>query len=456
MRLLILCLFISLSLVYSANSTIKKISTNKKSLSLVQKQQQKTTRKLDKIAKDIKAAEEEIVYLDKKIVELEKDQYKIEKAYTHLRKTLRGSQSKLERINKEFEHKQKQFTKLLSEQFSVNFAMEKAYELTRSSIIHQEIYQIYKRRNTQILAQLKEELDRLKYKKNNAKSHRNHIKNQLEKIIKKRESYTKKKKKKEKLHKKLILDEEKYTARLQKIADKQNALRTTLAKLNILRKQEVQEARRRAAIRKEILRKEKERKRKLRLAKMKIVEKERKFKEALKHAKTKIDRKRVRLMAEAAATAKMNIIQESQRVRNINSSYKKEIIYHYHGKKTISPITGAKLIKKFGTYIDPIYKIKIFNESITLKAPSSPGKVKNILNGKIVFAGESSMLGKVVVVRHRGKIHTVYAGLSKIAPTIRVGKKIKKGYVIGKVKHKLLFQATKNSKHINPLKLIRV
>ena len=66
------------------------------------------------------------------------------------------------------------------------------------------------------------------------------------------------------------------------------------------------------------------------------------------------------------------------------------------------------------------------------------------------------MLGKVVVVAHSGKMHTVYAGLSKIAPTIRVGKKIKKGYVVGKVRRKLVFQATKNSKHINPLRLIRL
>ena len=66
------------------------------------------------------------------------------------------------------------------------------------------------------------------------------------------------------------------------------------------------------------------------------------------------------------------------------------------------------------------------------------------------------MLGKVVVVSHSHKMHTVYAGLSKIAPTIHVGSKIKRGYVVGKVSEKLIFQATKNSKHINPLKLIKI
>ena len=66
------------------------------------------------------------------------------------------------------------------------------------------------------------------------------------------------------------------------------------------------------------------------------------------------------------------------------------------------------------------------------------------------------MLGNVVVVAHSAKIHTVYAGLSKIAPTIKKGRKIQKGYVVGKVEDKLIFQATKDSKHINPLKLIRI
>ena len=113
-------------------------------------------------------------------------------------------------------------------------------------------------------------------------------------------------------------------------------------------------------------------------------------------------------------------------------------------------------MKKFGTYVDPIYKIKILNESITLQSLFENAKVQNILNGKVVFAGKSSMLGKVVVVAHSKKIHTVYAGLSKIAPTRRVGAKIQKGYIVGKVNEKLIFQATKDSKHINPLRLITI
>jgi septal ring factor EnvC (AmiA/AmiB activator) len=455
-RALIFYLLLAFSLVYGASTTTKKISTNKKTLTKVQKEQKKTTRRLDKIAKDIKAAEKEIAYLEKKIDELGRDKNETEAAYQRLKKELENSENELVKTSSELEQKRKRFISLLSERFSVIFAMEKAHEPTRKSIIDQEIYKAYKKQNAKMLEQLKRDIKKLKRKKDDTKYRRNKTKNQLARIIKKRESYAQKKKQKEKLVKKLAADEEKYTAQLQKIVDKQNALRATLAKLNILHKKEVEEARKRAAARKEALRKEKERKRKLRLAKQRAKEKERKAKEALKRAKTEEARKKARLAAKEAAAEKKKIAKESQKVRNINSSYKKEAVYAYRGGKTISPIRGAKVVKKFGTYGDPIYKIKIFNESITLQAPRSPAKVQNVLNGKVVFAGKSSMLGKVVVVAHGGKMHTVYAGLSKIAPTIHVGSKIKKGYVVGKVKSKLVFQATKNSKHINPLKLIRL
>jgi septal ring factor EnvC (AmiA/AmiB activator) len=455
-RSLFLFLFLSFSLLSGASSTTKKISSNTHKLNKVKRKQAETTRRLDKIAKDIKKAEKEIAYLEKKIDELGKNKKETEAAYQRLKEDLKNSEENLKKTSRALERKRKQFIKLLSERFSVNFAMEKAHEPTRKSIIDQEVYRVYKKQNAKMLEALKEDIRKLKKKKDDTKYRRNHTKNQLAKIIKKRKAYESKKKQKEKLLKKLAADEEKYTAQLQKIVDSQNALRATLAKLNILRKQEVEEARKRAAARKEALRREKERKRKLRLAKAKAKEKERKAKEALKRAKTEEARKKARLAEKEAKEETKKIAKESQKVRNINSSYKKEAVYAYRGGKTISPIRGAKVVKKFGTYVDPIYKIKIFNESVTLQAPSSPAKVQNVLNGKVVFAGKSSMLGKVVVVAHGGKMHTVYAGLTKIAPNIRVGRKIKKGYVVGKVKSKLVFQATKNSKHINPLKLIQI
>jgi len=450
-----LIFFISFSLLFGASTTTK-IKDSKKTLSATTNAKKKASRQLGKIAKDIKSAEKDVVYLEKKIDELERNQLKIEKKYETLKKELSTFENDFKETSQVLETKRKRFISLLSEQFSIVFAMEQAHEPTQESIILHEVYSTYKKQNAKSLATLRLDIVKLKKRKRTKLNLRNKTKKKIAEIIKKRDSYAQKKIKKEKLLKKLSLDEERYNTKLEKIVDKQNSLRSTLAKLNILHTQEVNKARKIAAAKKEAMRLEKLRQRKIRKAKALARAKARKAKEALRKAKTEEERVKARLAAKEAEAENKKVYKESEKVRQINSSYTKSQTYKYRGDKTISPISGARVIKKFGTYIDPIYKIKIFNESITLKSKKPNAKVKNILNGKVVFAGKSSMLGKVVVVSHSRKIHTVYAGLSKIAPTIRVGSKIKKGYVVGKVTEKLIFQATKNSKHINPLKLIRI
>jgi len=451
----ILLFGLTLSLLYGI-TTDSKIKDSKKSLSATVSAKKKASRRLDKLAKDIKSAERDIVYLEKKIELLGKNQAKQEKRYEKLKGDLKKFEKDFAQISSSLDKKREAFISLLSEQFSIIFAMEQSHEPTRKSILSEEVYRAYKEHNFKVLSSLKRDIVLLKKSKRKKLYLRDKAKKEIHNIIRQREIFAQKKVEKEKLRKKLAEDEEKYNAKLLKIIDKQNSLRSTLAKLNILHKQEVEEARRAAAARKEAMRLEKERQQRIRKEKALAREKARKAKEALRLAKTEKERIQAKLASKKAEAQKRKVYQQSAKVRQVNSSYQKSQTYAYRGKKTISPLTSARLIKKYGTYIDPIYKIKIFNESITLKSKTSNAKVKNVLNGKVVFAGKSSMLGKVVVVAHSHKMHTVYAGLSKIAPTIHVGTKIKRGYVVGKVSEKLIFQATKDSKHINPLKLIRI
>lgn len=164
--------------------------------------------------------------------------------------------------------------------------------------------------------------------------------------------------------------------------------------------------------------------------------------------------KRQEAQARAKAGSNLKLPSNDLKVRNIGSSYQRHPIGRYRGKKTFSPVGKARVVKKFGTYTDPIYKIKVFNESIELKPESFNSKVKNVLNGKVVFAEDTAMLGKVVIVEHARGLHTIYAKMSKIAPTIRVGKKIRSGYVVGRVEDRLMFEVTQKNRHINPLELI--
>jgi murein DD-endopeptidase MepM/ murein hydrolase activator NlpD len=456
---LIFWIFLVSSLLYGTSTTTQ-IKNSKKDLSKMNSAKKKANRKLDEIVKDIKEAENEVALLDKKLEQLSIEKEKTEDEYQKLKYELEHSEEILAQTNEEIEKKRKDFISLLSEQFSIIFAMKQFDTPTEKSIISYEVYKAYKKHNENVLQRLRDEIATLKKSKKDKILKRDMAKKSIAKFETTRQMYVKKKKKQEKLMARLNADEEKYQERLQKIADKQGSLRSTLAKLNILRSNEVAEAKKRAKARREAMRLEKKRLRKIRKERALARKKAREAKKAIRLAKTAAARRAAKAKAKKAekevARTQRSVGIASERVRKVNSSYKRGSTIAYRGGKTISPIRGAKVIKKFGTYVDPIYKIKIFNESITLKAPKSNAKVQNVLNGKVVFAGKSSMLGKVVVVAHSGKMHTVYAGLSKIAPTIKVGRKIKKGYTVGRVSRKLMFQATKNSKHINPMKLIKI
>lgn len=148
------------------------------------------------------------------------------------------------------------------------------------------------------------------------------------------------------------------------------------------------------------------------------------------------------------------ITNNTQKIRQIGSSYQGSTTKRYTGKKTIAPLESFTVKQKFGNYIDPVYNIKIFNENVVLRSKKSDAVVKSVLDGKIVFAKDTSMLARVVIVEHDNGIHTIYAHLDKIAPNIKVGKNVKKGAVVGRIKNDLTFEVTQKNFHINPLELI--
>jgi septal ring factor EnvC (AmiA/AmiB activator) len=141
--------------------------------------------------------------------------------------------------------------------------------------------------------------------------------------------------------------------------------------------------------------------------------------------------------------------------KTVASSYQNVRTYNYHGAKTIAPLKKFVVLRKYGPYQDPIYNIKIFNDSIVMKPIGRNQKVNAVLTGKVIFAKKTPSLKKVVIIQHKNKYHTIYAHLDKIAPTIKRGKIVKKGFVIGKVNSSLTFQITKQNYYINPLKFIK-
>ncbi len=142
-------------------------------------------------------------------------------------------------------------------------------------------------------------------------------------------------------------------------------------------------------------------------------------------------------------------------VKQAVALYSPSSVAAYSGERTIAPLDGYVLTKRFGPYTDPIYGIKIFNDSVSLRPTEADAKVKSVLNGKVIFAKPTAMLENVVIIEHDNGLHTIYAHLDKIAPTVEVGKRLKQGSIIGRVGKELMFQVTQRNAHIDPMQMIR-
>ena len=421
-----------------ASKIVEKIQHSQQNLRSTEAQKQAASRQLSKLAASIKSTEKELAIVQKKLDRLAQQKKEGEAQYADALKRIQGLDKQIAQLDRDIKKRHDRFLRLLSDQFATIVAMRQMNRRSERGVILDEYFQRYKAATDRELKRLKESIDRSRKSKQVLMLSRAKLKRSIAKLDALRNLYKIKKEKSQKLLKKLAAEEKLYRQKLRTIISRQNALRQTLAKLNILRKEEIEEAKRREAERKAQL------------------ERRARELEAMR-ARKKREREQARAEGREVDYSTVSLPEEENvKVKQYGSSYQRERVTRYRGPRTISPIRGARLVKRFGNYVDPIYKIKIFNDSITLKAPQSDAPVRNVLNGKVVYVGENSMLGKVVIVQHGGGLHTVYAGLSKISPIIRTGTRIRRGTAVGKVRRKLIFQATQNSKLINPVQLIRL
>jgi len=357
-------------------------------------------RELSKVAKKILTAKANQKKLNSKLNSLENKIKNDEVSYGELTKKSTELTESLNSVIKTIDKKQLKFVELISKNFSMSLALEEVNTPTSESVMSKEVYTVYSKRNSEDIERLKKDLLYLESKKKSLNSKQSDIRKTIDTYVNERREYRNKKKEQDKILSALARDKAIYKKRFNRIKASRKKLERKLASLKIIKS------------------------------------------DARKEANQK-----------EAAKANKNSSAKRTKVVAVSSSK----IIKYNKSKTISPLKGARLIKKFGTYTDPIYKFKIFNKSVTLKAPHSSSKVRSVLKGKIVFAENSGgMLGKVVIVEHSNGIHTIYAKLSRLAPGIKVGKRVSKGSTIGKVDKSLMFEVTKDNKHMDPLNLIRL
>ena len=443
MKSILILLFIISSIFGSINDIEKKIDNNKKEINSVKNKKSNINKNLKKIGniinKEEKSYKNVVSVLQKTNTKLLLNKLKLSNSVKEIKK-LHLQAKHLKKIRNKLE---KDVVDFVVEKYSMSMAVEQINKKNINDVLNKEVY-------TLAFDNTKSEITNLNisYLKVNNSIRNNEKKlKKLNKYINEQNEIKEKYKKLEKVQEKTLLSLKSkhkiYQKNLKTLISKQNKITDLLGTLNILKKKEIKAEELRIKKAKELARKK---------------ESERKRKEKkLAEAKKQLESKKAKKSKELKIAKKANLDKEIDiEVKKIGSSAKGIKISKYKGITTISPLKSYTITKRFGKYYDEVYKMQLFNESVALKTKTPNAKVYSVFKGQVVYAKKNSgLLENVVIVKHKNNLHTIYSHLDQISPTLKAGKWIPKGYVVGRINDTLEFQATKNSKYIDPLKLIK-
>jgi len=386
------------------DTKIKKTSSK---LQTYSKNYSNLNRKMAKTAKAILKQKREILKQEKYLKELKAELLEKESTYKKHRLDL----EKIKQQQKALETKQQKLEEelvfVLAKGVSLSIILNEEYPETQDGMIELEVLKSMLKESQQKAKSLSQNFVKNADVIKQLNSKVSFLEKSIATIESKQKELIAKQKENKKALKKLELAKASYKKELKKLLKRQSTLKQTLAQLNLIKV------------------------------------------DAIKKAQEEKERK------EAFKRKKIVLNEKLPKVKRHGSSYQSVKTIRYHGPKTIAPLSAYSITKKYGTYTDPIYGIKIFNESISLKPKKPNAKVKTVFNGKVIYADKTAVLNNIVIVEHKNGLHTIYANLSQIAPGIKKGKKVKRGAVIGRVKDELVFEVTQKSAHINPIRLFR-
>lgn len=425
-----------------ASSIDKKIQQNKKQLDSTKQEEENKSLKIKELADKIESQNENISKLEKDIKEVNSDIEEHQKLLEESKNKLTELKSKSNKLIQEKTSSESQIVDTIVEEFSISIALKLASENSLQELVDNEIY-------TLLAQHSKDKVTKINNNYNSITNDSTTNQKDIEKIssyINDRQKIKDKLINLKKQHSNSLTDLEKqhkaYQEELNKVVKNQESIKNLLSQLNILKQEEIKKAEEKA-----LAKAEEDKKRKL---------------EALMNNKKSSEESSI--TEEDESQVQTSDTRNQKFAKNLNLDVKKigsstdgVTITKYKGEKTIAPLKSFKIVKNFGTYYDPVYKIKLFNESIVLKSTEPESKVVSVLSGKVVYAKKNAgMLDNVVIIQHEGGIHTIYSHLDDIAPTLVVGKWVQKGSVVGRVNETLSFQVTKDSAHIDPKDLFKI
>ena len=405
-RLLITLFFVFLHLD-AASSVDSKIKKTSSTISSYSKNHEDINKKMLNNAKEIIKQKKAILIEQKHLKKLREELLEKEQNYKENLVLLKELKEIQTRLKKDGDRLEEELAFTIAQSVSLSIILEEEYTASQESIIEFEVLKLMLK-NAKI--KIKELNNKFYDNSKNIEKisiQTSSLEDAIAIIDHKRKELISTQEKNKKALEKLELAKSSYKRELQKILSKQDTLKRTLARLNIIKIDEIKKAKEEA--------------------------------ERLKAFNSKTD------------ISDKNL----PKVKKHGSSYQEAKTRKYRGRKTIAPFSPYTITKKYGTYSDPLYGIKVFNESISLKPEKENTKVQTVFNGKVIYADETAVLDKIVIIEHSNGLHTIYANLSQISLNIKKGKKIKKGYTIGRVNDELIFEVTQKSYHINPIRLFQ-
>ena len=430
------------SLIFGSNID-KKIQQNEKILNSNTEKKDHTNQKIKELAEKIESQNSNIMTLESDIKQINDDIEQHQKLLEDAKNKLDELKSKSTDLIKEKTSNEEQIVDTIIEEFSISIAVKLASENSLQELIDSEIYTLLSEHSKDKVTKLNNNYTILSTTTKSNQKDIEKISSYIENRQKAKEKLTTLREKHSSSLVNLEEQHKSYQEELNKVVKQQESLKNLLSELNILK----EEANKKAAQEEE----EEEKRKKLQEL---LAQKKNNAKPDTIETEEQKEEPEVQTADIRNQKYAKNL---SLDVKKIGSSTDGVKIVKYKGERTISPLKSFKIVKNFGTYYDPIYKIKLFNESIVLKSDEPQAKVVSVLNGKVVYAKKNAgMLENVVIIEHEGGLHTIYSHLDEISPTLVVGKWIKQGYVVGRVDDSLMFQATKDASHIDPKDLFKI
>jgi septal ring factor EnvC (AmiA/AmiB activator) len=319
--------FVLLFTFLDANTNIDaKIKKTSSKIKLSSKTYSRISKKMANNAKKILKQKREVLKQTRFLKKLKLELLSKEKIYRRNNRQLLKLQANRTSLKANKDKLEQTLVFTIAQSISLSIMLEEEYMASEESLMEYEVLKIMLKNSKKMVKKLNEKFYSNIKKIDLVSTRISSLKKSIKNIRYKRKKLIKIKNKNKKALVKLKSSKKAYKKELKKLLAKQDSLKNTLARLHIIKIDEVEKA---------------------------------------KHT---AERKR------AFSSKKF------PKVKKHGSSYQNIKTKKYHGKKTIAPFKPYTITKKYGTYKDPVYGIKVFNESISLKPNKKNTKVKTVFN----------------------------------------------------------------------------